>query len=68
MVDESPSDDNSVAIMHPNTMEALGLFRWVCSYHILISYPVAVVMLTHCSGDTVIGTLPLSPHKQLLSA
>jgi hypothetical protein len=33
MVDESPSDDNSVAIMHPNTMEALGLFRWVCSYH-----------------------------------
>jgi len=27
MVDESPSDDNSVAILHPNTMEALGLFR-----------------------------------------
>ncbi|ODN79420.1 transitional endoplasmic reticulum ATPase, variant [Cryptococcus amylolentus CBS 6039] len=26
-VDESPSDDNSVAILHPNTMEALGLFR-----------------------------------------
>jgi transitional endoplasmic reticulum ATPase len=29
MVDESPSDDNSVAILHPNTMEALGLFRYV---------------------------------------
>ncbi|XAO24565.1 hypothetical protein I312_103369 [Cryptococcus bacillisporus CA1280] len=27
VVDESPSDDNSVAILHPNTMEALGLFR-----------------------------------------
>jgi len=27
MVDESPSDDNSVAILHPNTMETLGLFR-----------------------------------------
>ncbi|ORY21747.1 P-loop containing nucleoside triphosphate hydrolase protein [Naematelia encephala] len=27
MVDESPSDDNSVAILHPDTMEALGLFR-----------------------------------------
>nr|ODO04470.1 transitional endoplasmic reticulum ATPase [Cryptococcus depauperatus CBS 7855] len=26
-VDESPSDDNSVAILHPTTMEALGLFR-----------------------------------------
>jgi hypothetical protein len=29
MVDESPSDDNSVAVLHPNTMEALGLFRYV---------------------------------------
>jgi transitional endoplasmic reticulum ATPase len=29
MVDESPSDDNSVAVMHPNTMEQLGLFRCV---------------------------------------
>ncbi len=29
MVDESPSDDNSVAILHPTTMEALGLFRYV---------------------------------------
>ncbi|TXT16074.1 hypothetical protein VHUM_00577 [Vanrija humicola] len=28
MVDESPSDDNSVAVLHPNTMEALGLFRF----------------------------------------
>lgn len=27
MVDESPSDDNSVGILHPTTMEALGLFR-----------------------------------------
>jgi transitional endoplasmic reticulum ATPase len=27
MVDESPSDDNSVAIINPNTMETLGLFR-----------------------------------------
>ncbi|CAD6570707.1 MAG: AAA ATPase cdc48 [Tremellales sp. Tagirdzhanova-0007] len=27
MVDESPSDDNSVAILHPSTMETLGLFR-----------------------------------------
>ncbi|WWC86673.1 transitional endoplasmic reticulum ATPase [Kwoniella dendrophila CBS 6074] len=27
MVDESPQEDNSVAILHPNTMEALGLFR-----------------------------------------
>jgi transitional endoplasmic reticulum ATPase len=29
MVDESPSDDNSVAILHPTTMETLGLFRLV---------------------------------------
>ncbi|WVQ80226.1 transitional endoplasmic reticulum ATPase [Cryptococcus sp. DSM 104549] len=27
IVDESPSDDNSVAILHPTTMETLGLFR-----------------------------------------
>ncbi|KAL7419138.1 AAA ATPase cdc48 [Cryptotrichosporon argae] len=27
MVDESPNDDNSVAILNPNTMETLGLFR-----------------------------------------
>ncbi|WVR04818.1 hypothetical protein IAU60_001830 [Kwoniella sp. DSM 27419] len=27
MVDESPQEDNSVAILHPNTMETLGLFR-----------------------------------------
>ncbi|WVW78196.1 transitional endoplasmic reticulum ATPase [Kwoniella bestiolae CBS 10118] len=27
MVEESPQEDNSVAILHPNTMEALGLFR-----------------------------------------
>lgn len=27
MVDESTSDDNSVAVLHPNTMETLGLFR-----------------------------------------
>lgn len=34
LVDESPSDDNSVAIMHPNTMETLGLFRQVISARI----------------------------------
>jgi transitional endoplasmic reticulum ATPase len=27
MVDETTSDDNSVAVLHPNTMETLGLFR-----------------------------------------
>lgn len=53
MVDESPSDDNSVAILHPNTMEALGLFRWVIP-------DAPFVMLTEgCSrGDTIIGKFP----------
>jgi hypothetical protein len=27
MVDESPSDDNSVGLFNPKTMEDLGLFR-----------------------------------------
>lgn len=34
MVDESPSDDNSVATLHPNTMETLGLFRYVKMYSV----------------------------------
>lgn len=47
MVDESPSDDNSVAILHPTTMEALGLFRWVQFPNVLLTF----------RGDTVIGTI-----------
>lgn len=61
MVDESPSDDNSVAILHPNTMEALGLFRCALS-----SFSHEIFQLTiGRRGDTVIGQYCRRRSRQL---